>query len=140
MSLILPKSQRGIVVMTNGDSGIFIYKNIIEEVFDEGETIFNYIMGATPREVVTLSDAVLERYTGTWIDTDNRELTIVKGDGVLNFSGTGLPDVILYPESENVFFLKDFDVQFEFISEDSFNLISNGTIDWTAKKNRSEKE
>ncbi len=140
MSLILPKSQRGIVVMTNGDSGIFIYKNIIEEVFDEGETIFNYIMGATPREVVTLSDAVLERYTGTWIDTDNRELTIVKGDGVLNFSGTGLPDVILYPESENVFFLKDFDVQFKFISEDSFNLISNGTIDWTAKKNRSEKE
>ena len=134
MSLILPKSQRGIVVMTNGDGGIFIYKNIIEEVFDEGETIFNYIMGATPREVVTLSDAVLERYTGTWIDTDNRELTIEKGDGVLNFSGTGLPDVILYPESENKFFLKDFDVQFEFISEDSFNLISNGTIDWSAKK------
>ena len=91
-------------------------------------------MGATPREVVTLSDAVLERYTGTWIDTDNRELTIVKGDGVLNFSGTGLPDVILYPESENKFFLKKFDVQFEFISENSFNLISNGTIDWTAKK------
>ena len=52
----------------------------------------------------------------------------------MKFSGTGLPDVILYPESENKFFLKDFDVQFEFISEDSFNLISNGTIDWTAKK------
>lgn len=134
MSLVLPISQRGIVVMTNGDSGIFVYKNIIEEVFDEGETIFNYIMGATPREVVTLSDGVLERYVGTWIDTDNRELTIVKGDGVLHFSGTGLPDVTLYPESENVFFLKDFDVQFEFTSEDSFKLISNGTIDWTAKK------
>ena len=134
MSLTLPKPQRGIVVMTNGDSGIFVYKNIIEEAFAEGETIFNYIMGATPREVVTLSDAVLERYTGTWIDTDNRELTIVKGDGVLNFSGTGLPDVTLYPESENKFFLKDFDVQFEFTSEDSFNLIANGTIDWTAKK------
>ena len=134
MSFVLPKSQRGIVVMTNGDNGIFVYHNIIKEAFDEGETIFNYIMGATPREVVTLSDAVLERYAGTWIDTDNRELTIVKGDGVLKFSGTGLPDVILYPESENKFFLKDFDVQFEFISEDSFNLISNGTIDWTAKK------
>ncbi len=134
MSLILPKSQRGIVVMTNGDSGIFIY-NIIEEVFDEGETIFNYIMGATPREVVTLSDAVLENWT--WIDTDNRTYLLRRWR--FDFP---VPDARcnLVSRIGKCFFLKDFDVQFEFISEDSFNLISNGTIDWTAKKNRSEKE
>ena len=134
MSFILPKSQRGIVVMTNGDNGIFIYSNIIKEAFDEGETIINYIMGVTPREIVTLSDEVLERYTGNWLDSDGREHKIVKGDGVLKFSGTGLPDVILYPESENKFFLKGFDVQFEFTTNDSFILISAGNIDWTAKK------
>jgi len=120
--------------MTNGDSGIHLYSNIIKEVFDEGETIINYIMGATPRERVTLSDEVLERYTGNWLDSDGREHKIVKGAGVLEFSGTGLPNVILYPESENMFFLEGFDVQFEFTTSDAFNLISAGTIDWTAKK------
>ena len=134
VSFILPESQRGIVVMTNGDSGIHLYSNIIKEVFDEGETIINYIMGATPRERVTLSDEVLERYTGNWLDSDGREHKIVKGAGVLEFSGTGLPNVILYPESENMFFLEGFDVQFEFTTSDAFNLISAGTIDWTAKK------
>jgi len=134
MSFILPESQRGIVVLTNGDNGLLLYCNIIKEAFDEGETIINYIMGVTPREVVTLSDEVLERYTGDWLDSDGRKHKIVKGDGVLNFSGEGLPDVTLYPESENRFFLKGFDVQFEFTSSDSFTLISAGNIDWTAKK------
>lgn len=134
ISFILPKSQRGIVVMTNGDSGILLYSNIIKEAFDEGETIINYIMGVTPREMVTLSDEVLERYTGDWLDSDGRKHKIVKGDGVLKFSGIGLPNVTLYPESENKFFLKGFDVQFEFTTNDSFTLISAGNIDWTAKK------
>lgn len=134
MSFILPKSQRGIVVLTNGDNGILLYSNIIKEAFDEGETIINYIMGVTPRETVTLSDEVLEKYTGDWLDSDGRNHKIVKGDGVLKFSGTGLPNVTLYPESENKFFLKGFDVQFEFTTSDSFILISAGNIDWTAKK------
>ena len=56
------------------------------------------------------------------------------GDGVLKFSGEGLPNVTLYPESENCFFLKDFDVQFEFTTSDSFILINAGNIDWTAEK------
>ena len=134
MSFLLPKSQRGIVIMTNGDGGIFLYSNIIKEAFDEGGAIINYIMGATTREIVTLSDEVLERYTGDWLDSDGREHIIVKGDGVLKFSGEGLPNVTLYPESENKFFLKGFDVQFEFTTSDSFILISAGNIDWTAKK------
>ena len=134
MSFILPKSQRGIVIMTNGDNGMLLYSNIIKEAFDEGETIINYIMGVSPREIVTLSDEVLERYTGDWLDSDGRKHKIVKGDGVLKFSGEGLPNVTLYPESENAFFLKGFDVQFEFTTNDSFTLISAGNIDWTAKK------
>lgn len=134
ISFILPKSQRGIVVMTNGDNGSVIFRNIIKEAFDEGGTIVNYINGITFHEIVTLSDEVLERYTGNWIDSDGRKHKIVKGEGVLKFSGEGLPNVTLYPELENTFFLKEFDVQFEFESSDSFTLISAGNIDWTAKK------
>lgn len=133
-SFILPKSQRGIAIMTNGDGGMLLYNNIIKEAFDEGETIINNMMGVTPREAVTLADEVLERYTGNWLDSDGRKHKIVKGDGVLEFSGEGLPNVTLYPESENKFFLKGFDVQFEFDTNDSFTLISAGNIDWTAKK------
>jgi len=134
ISFILPKSKRGIVVMTNGDNGLLLFMNIIKEAFGEGETIVNYIMGAVPREIVAQPDEVLERYTGSWLDSDGREHKIVKGDGVLEFSGTGLPNVTLFPESENTFFLKGIDAQFEFASSDSFVLISAGNIDWTAKK------
>jgi CubicO group peptidase (beta-lactamase class C family) len=137
MSFVLPKSQRGIVIMTNGDGGMFLYSNIIKDAFAEGETIINYIMGTTPREIVTLSDEVLERYTGNWLDSDGRQHRIVKGDGVLEFSGEGLPNVTLFPESENTFFLQGFDVQFEFTTSESFILISAGNVDWTAKKIKS---
>lgn len=133
-AFILPKSKRGIVILTNGDNGFFLIINIIKESFDEGEKLVNTIYGLSPHKIVTVSDDILERYIGNWRDNSGRNHTIVKGDGVLKFSGEGLPNVTLYPESENKFFLKDFDVQFEFTSNDSFNLISGGKIDWTAEK------
>jgi len=45
-----------------------------------------------------------------------------------------VPTAKLFPEKENKFFLKDFDVQFEFIKEDSLIIIAEGIIDCTAKK------
>jgi CubicO group peptidase (beta-lactamase class C family) len=134
LSFILPASRRGTVVMTNGDGGAFVYGKLIREAFDEGGRIVDSILGVTPREAVAVSDEVLERYVGNWLDSDGREHVIVKGDGVLEFSGTGLPDVTLLPESENVFFLEDFDVQFRFAGRDSFTLVSGGIVDWTAKR------
>jgi hypothetical protein len=38
------------------------------------------------------------------------------------------------PEAENKFFHKDLDIQVEFIDGDSFNLIEDGEIAWTAKR------
>jgi hypothetical protein len=133
---LLPKSKRGLVVLTNGDNGYNLI-NIIKESFEEGEIIVNAMYGLTPHKVITIGMDVLERYTGIWIDNigeKGRKHTIIAEDGLLKFSGEGVPSVTLYPESENKFFLKDFDVQFEFTSEDSFKLISGGKIDWTAKK------
>jgi hypothetical protein len=132
--VLLPKSKRGIVVLTNGDNGLLVYNDVIKESLDTGETLLDYISGSYARKIVTLSDEILERYAGMYLDSYNRSLTVIKEDGVLKISGNGVPTVKLYPETENKFFLKDMDVQFEFINDDSFTVTANGKPDCTAKK------
>ena len=63
-----------------------------------------------------------------------RILTFTKEDRNLVFSGNKLPTATLYPEAENKFFLTAFDIQFEFIKDDSLVVTANGKIDCTAKK------
>jgi len=92
-----------------------------------------------------LPDTVLNRYSGLYLDSYKRILAITKAEHTLIFSCTQLPTVTLYPEAENKFFLKDFDVQnklflknidiqFNFIKNDSVIITANGKIDCTAKK------
>jgi CubicO group peptidase (beta-lactamase class C family) len=134
MAVVLPKSKRGIVILTNGDNGLFVYNNIIRESIDIGETLLEYISGSYKHEIITLSNNILERYMGAYLDSYGRTLTITKADSVLKVSGNGVPTATLYPEKENKFFLKDLDVQFEFIENDSLIITGNGKIDCTAKK------
>ncbi len=133
MLVLLPKSKRGIVVLTNGDNGMFVYNNVIKESIDVGKNVLDGLKGPN-RKIITLSDEILERYLGMYLDSRGRTLTITKVDSALKMSGNGLPTVKLYPESESKFFLEDFDVQFEFINDDSLNVIAYGKIDFTAKK------
>jgi len=92
-----------------------------------------------------LPDTVLNRYSGLYLDSYKRILAITKAEYILIFSCTQLPTITLYPEAENKFFLKDFDVQnklflknidiqFNFIKNDSVIITANGKIDCTAKK------
>jgi len=133
MFFVLPKSKRGIVVLTNGDNGMFVYNNIIKESFDIGKNVLDGLKGKDYK-LVTLSDEILEKYPGTYLDSRGRTLTIMKEDSALKMSGNGLPTVKLYPESESKFFMEDFDVQFEFINEDSLVVVAYGKIDFTAKR------
>ena len=132
--VILPKSKQGMVILTNGDNGISVYNNVIREFLESGQTVLNYLTGAGNHKVVTLVPEILDRFVGEYLDSYGRNLAIDREDSTLKFTGTGLPNVKLYPESEKKFFLKDFDVQFDFVNDDSLVLISNGKIDWTAKK------
>jgi hypothetical protein len=85
--------------------------------------------------ILILSDEVLEHYTGNYIDSYGRNLTIIKEDGALKISGTGVPTIKLYPETENKFFPKEIEVQFEFTTSDSLIIkVEGGKIDCTAKK------
>jgi predicted alpha/beta superfamily hydrolase len=85
-------------------------------------------------KLVNLSGEILESYSGLYLDIYGRLLKIEVENNVLQFSSQGLPTVKLYPQAENKFFLKGFDFQFEFVKNDSLNLISNGKINCAAKK------
>ncbi len=132
--ILLPKSKRGMVILTNGDNGIFVYNNVIREFLKSGQTILDYLTGSDTHKVVTLTNEILDGYVGDYLDSYGRNLSIAREDSTLKFSGNSLPTVKLYPESKKKFFLKDYDVQFEFVNDDSLVLIENGRISWTAIK------
>jgi len=132
---LLPESKRGLVVLTNGDNGFSVINNLIRTHYEDGDAIVNSMYGLSPRRETPVSGAVLDRFTGKWIDNLGRTHRIRKGeDNRLRFSGEGVPSVTLYAESETTFFLKDFDVQFVFESPDTLILVSGGNVDWTARK------
>ena len=55
MTIILPKSKRGIVVFTNGDNGRFIYNNIIEESIDLGKDFLDIMNNPYSAPIIKLS-------------------------------------------------------------------------------------
>jgi CubicO group peptidase (beta-lactamase class C family) len=132
--ILLPKSKRGIVIFTNGDNGKLISNKIIKEYLDVGEAIFKITSGAADDVILTLPNHVLEKYTGVFLDTYGRELTVIKAGSTLKMSGKGIPTVTLYAKTNNKFFMKDLDVNFQFISNDSLIIIANGKVDCTAKR------
>jgi len=133
MGILLPKSKRGVIVFTNGDSGMFVFRNVIKGSIDIGVNVLNNMMGSNVHKIIKLSDEILNGYTGKCIGSEGVEYTITKGDGVLIISGPSSPTVKLYPEKENKFFLKEFNVKFEFI-KDTFIITQDDKYDNTAKK------
>ena len=117
IGVFLPKSKRGVVVFTNGENGMDVYNNVIKEVFEEGEIIYEY-MHERPNlpEMIQLPDKVIKKYIGHYQYPD---LNIVseKENEIILFL-TGLPKTRLYPKSENKFFMKEFDVELEFIEDE----------------------
>lgn len=45
--ILLPKSQRGLVIFTNGDNGQMVYEQILKELFDVGDEILKRIGEST---------------------------------------------------------------------------------------------
>jgi CubicO group peptidase (beta-lactamase class C family) len=134
IAVLLPKSKRGIVVFTNGDGGFFVYQNIIKESVDVGETILDYMSGASTHKRITLSEETLKKYVGVYLSSYGKNLVITKEADVLQLSGEDVPTFKLYPETGNKFFIKEFDIQLEFINSDSLVIFGNGKIETTAKR------
>lgn len=133
-SAIWPESKRAIVVFTNGDNGMLIWRKVLIESLDEGKDITNSFFGTKTHEIINLPDSVLQQYTGQFKDNYGRVFTFIKEDKALIFSGTGVPTLKLYPQTEHVFFPKEFEFQFQFVTSDSLVIVANGKIDSISKR------
>jgi CubicO group peptidase (beta-lactamase class C family) len=120
MAIFLPKSKRGIVVMTNGDNGLFIHDRIIKESFFLGKDILSILKGTgySPKRIV-LPDTIIESYVGTYRQQSGKLLTVTKDGNAIKVSAEGAPTALLFPESTNKFFLQDYPVQIEFHASES---------------------
>jgi CubicO group peptidase (beta-lactamase class C family) len=120
MAVLLPKSGRGVAVMTNGDNGMNVYNKVIEESIDVGETILNSIyQSSVAHAMIRLPSNIIDEYGGTYIQPNGRVMIISREGNAIRTSGDGIPTLVLYPESKNKFFLKDFDAEIEFIKNEA---------------------
>jgi len=68
------------------------------------------------RKEIMVGPEVLERYVGKYVAPKTGPLTVARGENELVLTLGGNKKVVLHPESENVYFVADRDVTFEFVS------------------------
>ncbi|RLJ72152.1 CubicO group peptidase (beta-lactamase class C family) [Pedobacter alluvionis] len=111
--VLLPKSKRGIIVLTNGDNGQIICNNIVRSFWPEGTEIIHKALKSTPlndiHKVFNISDDILNTYTGKYMRPDGEVVNIYKKDKNLILKTIGLPTFNLFPQTQEIFFLWDFD-------------------------------
>jgi hypothetical protein len=66
------------------------------------------------RKEVQLPDATLKQYAGTYTSASTGKITVTKTNNLLSLT-TGDLNAFAYAEKENIFFLKERDVQIEFV-------------------------
>jgi CubicO group peptidase (beta-lactamase class C family) len=127
MAIFLPGSKTGVVVMTNGDNGMFISDLVIKRVLPYGAQILNTMnKGATAHVRIELPASVLQRYTGVYEQSNGKLMKVEQEGSGIKVSGDGIPTAVLFPESENKFFLEGYDVQLEFPDTSSLIISENG--------------
>jgi len=115
MAIFLPKSKKGIVVMTNADNGMFVIDRVIKLALPHGAAILEIMnKGAATHMRIPVPDSTIERYTGIYKQTNGKMMKVIKVGNAIQVSGDGLPTAVLFPESKNRFFLEGYDVQLEF--------------------------
>jgi len=127
MAIFMPGSKSGIVVMTNGDNGMFVYDRIIKQALPAGAEILAIMnKGRQSHERITLPDSILQRYTGTYKQNNGKVIQIAQEGNAIRVSGDGAPTAVLFPETANKFFLPDYDVQLEFTEDDALIIYESG--------------
>jgi len=118
MAVFLPKSKCGVVIFTNGDNGFHVNNNVIKEVFDAGDSIYEY-MWERPDipEIINVPDEIIKKYTGHYQYPDVE--IVSKREKEITFSLRGLPKLNLYPEAENKFFAREYPIKMEFVKNDA---------------------
>lgn len=127
MAVFLPKSKSGVVVMTNADNGMFVTDHVIARSITEGKQILRTMnQGASVHSRITIADVLIKGYTGLYAQSNGKLMKVEQEGNAIKVSGDGLPTAVLYPESINKFFLDGYDVQLEFIDNDTVAIYENG--------------
>lgn len=117
--LLLPKSKRGLVIFTNGDSGIVMCNNIVRSVYKFGKSIIHKSYKSTPVDAipkqVTVAQDILKKYIGTYVQPSGRKVVIEQSQDGLLLKMAGVPNLVLLPEANDTFFLLDFDPKIKFL-------------------------
>lgn len=118
IAVFLPKSKRGVVVFTNGENGTYVYDNVIKEALDVGDSIYEY-MYERPNipKIISVPDEIIKKYTGHYQYPDVE--IVSKKENEITISVGGLPKSNLHPEAENKFFMRELDIQVEFVKDDA---------------------
>ena len=113
-AVFFTKSKRGIVIMTNGDMGNFIIEKIIKESIDIGEDFLDNFYRKNIPEIISVPEEIIEYYAGTYIQPNGSILRVEENGNCIKVSGEGYPTYMFYPESNDKFFMKEYDVDLVF--------------------------
>ena len=127
MAIFLPQTKEGIVVMTNGDNGGFVYDRIIKEALPLGREISDIMnKGNSHHQRIVLPDSTIQRYVGLYEQSNGKVMNVVQEGNAIKVSGDGVPTALLVPETNNTFFLPDYDVQLVFPDSHSLVIYEGG--------------
>ncbi|WP_181875914.1 serine hydrolase [Sphingobacterium spiritivorum] len=129
--VLLPKSKRGIIVLTNADNGLIMCNNIVRAVFPEGKEIIHKAFKSSKLneipKVIQLSDSTLKNYEGHYKREDGVDVTVtVKNQGLV-LRMAGIPLLNLLPQTEERFFLMDMDAKV-FFTKNNDGTVNSVTI------------
>lgn len=127
MAVFLPKSQSGVVVMTNADNGMFVIDQVIKRALPVGALLQETMnKGAVSHERITIADELIKSYTGNYVQSNGKVIKVEQEGNAIKVSGDGVPTALLYPESTHKFFLEGYDVQIEFPDTQSLIIYEGG--------------
>ena len=113
--VLLPKSKRAVVVMTNADNGLIMCNNIVRAAFPVGSQIIYKAYKSAPMseqpKSISLAAEILNSRTGTFKRADGAIVKVSLKDRQLVLRMSGIPDLYLVPESEDKFYLLDLDAK-----------------------------
>lgn len=128
------ENGNGVVVMVNSDNGA-----ILNEIINSVATVYGWkdFYNPVQKKLVSVSRDILATYVGKYELNPGFILSVtLKGDQLIT-QATNQPEFEVFPEAENIFFVKLFDAKLEFVKTgdkvDKVILHQNGTKS-TAKK------
>ncbi len=105
----------GVVVMVNSDNG-----NINNDIVNSVAKVYGFkgLNISVTRKLVNVDDATLQSYTGKYAITPKLIATVAKQGDQLTVELTNQVPIKIYPETKNKFFIKEFNGEVEFVTDD----------------------